>query len=337
MADQIRSLGGVYHLGLGLALSAAAAAAAWFTSLHLNVQVRKRRPPPRVSARAWCIADVSTRDILWSSNERTVMQIASITKLVTALVLTTLPTGWEDEIVTVSDAAAQTNRGTKANLAKGQKFSAVDLLYALMLPSGNDAAVALAEHFGGRFEVDDDAGTLPSGDFYLGDWSPQSAVGRFVAEMNRFAENIGAVSTKFVNPHGMSHPSMKSCVEDVLLFSIFATQHSLVQRVCNTRSYTTSPLSTSLKPWQKQKRMTWVNTNELLDFPGNSFKGLKTGWIPNVDGQRIHGCLSVLAERPGNGQQIIIIVLGCKNKSLRFVDVALLAQYAWDNIEKKDG
>eukprot|EP00698_Gefionella_okellyi_P002744 TRINITY_DN12611_c0_g1_i1.p2 TRINITY_DN12611_c0_g1~~TRINITY_DN12611_c0_g1_i1.p2 ORF type:complete len:512 (-),score=98.03 TRINITY_DN12611_c0_g1_i1:1078-2613(-) len=110
--------------------------------------------PPIVTAKAWVAIDATDGTMLWSKQEHMQVQVASLTKIMTAYLVLQLanesPEILEEE-TTVSEMAAVT-KGTTASLRTGDVVRVSDLLYGLMLPSGNDAAVALAEHFGARLQ-----------------------------------------------------------------------------------------------------------------------------------------------------------------------------------------
>ena len=110
--------------------------------------------PPFVTARTWAIADGKTGEVLWGHDEAKPVDIASTTKIATALVITRLAAkdpAVLNETVTFSERADQTT-GSTSGVRAGERLSVRELLYGLLLPSGNDAAVAFAEHFGGRLK-----------------------------------------------------------------------------------------------------------------------------------------------------------------------------------------
>ena len=108
-------------------------------------------PAPAITAKSWAVADFKTGKILWERNARKQLPMASITKIITAMCVFDLckkyRRGLTTEQTTVSRLAASTI-GTSANLKARDELTVLDLLYGMMLPSGNDAACALAEHFG---------------------------------------------------------------------------------------------------------------------------------------------------------------------------------------------
>ena len=111
-------------------------------------------PAPAITAKSWVVADFKTGKILWERNSKKRLPMASITKIITALCVFDIckknRKNVQTELVTVSKLAAVTI-GTSACLKTGDKLSALELLYGMMLPSGNDAACALAEYFGGKY------------------------------------------------------------------------------------------------------------------------------------------------------------------------------------------
>src|SRR5687768_8877230 len=144
--------------------------------------------PPVVTAKAWAVADGMTGKVLWGSAEAEARPMASTTKIMTAWIVLRLAADDPkalDETVTFSERAAKTT-GSSAKLNTGERLPVRELLYGLMLPSGNDAAVALAEHFGGHFKGDGDS------------------VARFVAEMNRRTKALGLKEMSFADPNGLS-------------------------------------------------------------------------------------------------------------------------------------
>ena len=191
---------------------------------------------PTTSAWAAIVYENTTKTVLYAKNEHAIRAPASLTKIMTALLV--LENGRMDDIVTVSPQAARVS-GSSAHVRPGQKIPLKDLLYGLLLPSGNDAAVAAAEHI---------AGSLPA----------------FVEMMNRRAVELGARHTRFANPHGLDHPDHYSTAFDLAMLSRVALLYPAFAEAVQTRTYTTSDNNT------------WSNTNKLLwSFEGA--EGIKTG------------------------------------------------------------
>jgi len=160
------------------------------------------------SAQAAILWNAETGDVLYELEADTPLPIASVTKLVTALV--TVQHCHPEETVTVSPEAAYVE-GSSIYLAEGEELSVETLLYGLLLESGNDAAAALACHVSGSIEA-------------------------FAEEMNDAASELGCTSSCFKNPHGLTeegHVStardlariMGAAMDEPLLAEIMATEH----------------------------------------------------------------------------------------------------------------
>ncbi|MGE3806236.1 MAG: D-alanyl-D-alanine carboxypeptidase family protein, partial [Gemmataceae bacterium] len=179
--------------------------------------------PPLVSAAAWAIADGKTGKLLWGGNETTRRVMASTTKMMTAWIVLQLAAENPkalDEVIVVSERAAKTG-GSSAKIQAGERYPVRDMLYGLLLPSGNDAAVALGEHFGKRFvdKNDEDADPLAA----------------FVAEMNRRAAALKMTETKYFDPHGNS--KNHSCARDLTLLAHAALKNPLFAKYVQTRRH----------------------------------------------------------------------------------------------------
>ena len=175
---------------LALLLAAAGAAAA--------------AEPPPVDARAVLVADGRTGDVLYARNEDERMPMASITKLMTALVV--LDHARPRELVTVVPRASSIGEST-INLVPGERMSVRDLRAAALIQSANDAAFALAAHVGD--------GSVP----------------RFVRLMNEKAAELRLEDTTFVRPDGLDVPGHRSTARDVLALARAAMEQPLVRRL----------------------------------------------------------------------------------------------------------
>ena len=159
-----------------------------------------------------------------------------------------------DEVVTFSERAAKTS-GSSSKLQAGEKLSVRELLYGMLLPSGNDAAVAVAEQFGPRFPADPQPGDDP--------------VRRFVAEMNRRAKALNLKETTFLDPNGLARN--QSSPRDLAVLTYQAMQLQLFRDYVGTRRHE----CTVIGPTGEKRAVTWENTNHLLDIEG--YDGVKTG------------------------------------------------------------
>ena len=144
--------------------------------------------PPPVDAEAFFVQNAATGEVLAARDERARLPVASITKLMTALLA--VERGDVDDVVTVTRGAARVGEST-INLRPGERVSLGDLIRAALIQSANDAADAIAVHIGG------------------------GSMARFVALMNARAGQLGLTDTHFVNPDGLDAPGHVSSARDV--------------------------------------------------------------------------------------------------------------------------
>lgn len=258
--------------------------------------------PPLVSAKAWAIADGKTGKLLWGDRQDEPRLIASITKVMTAWLIYLLALenpAILDEEVQISEKAATTS-GSTAGLKQGEKYLVRDLLHGLMLPSGNDAAVALAEHFGPRLSTDAAAKGNPEA--------------LFVAAMNRKAQALKMVQTKYYNPHGNGKNT--SSAAEVLLLTWHALQNPGFARCVQTVTYKCDATDAN----GGKRPVTWTNTNRLLAIEG--FDGVKTGTTSAAG--------HCLVSSGWHGKDhLLVVVLGSTSNDGRYLDTRNLFRWAW--------
>ncbi|HEX2110811.1 MAG TPA: D-alanyl-D-alanine carboxypeptidase family protein [Gaiellaceae bacterium] len=213
------------------------ALAAAFVSAAAPASAQQTEPAPRVDATAVLVANAATGEVIFARNADARAAIASITKLMTALVV--LEHAHPEDVVTVRRLASTVGEST-VHLRPGERISVRDLLAAALIQSANDAAFALAAHVG-------------DGD-----------VRRFVRLMNAEARELGLEDTHFVRPDGLDVPGHYSSAEDVLALARAAMRRPLVRRLVRMESGRIAGGRT-LFAW-----------NDLLgEFPG--LRGVKTG------------------------------------------------------------
>lgn len=191
--------------------------------------------PPAVTAAAALVVDLDSNQTLYALNPDRPLPPASTVKIMTALVV--LQQVSVDEMVTISYNAAAMP-GSRMGLAAPERLTVRDLLYGLLLPSGNDAAVALAEYVAGSEEA-------------------------FVQLMNHQAAVLGLRTTSFANVHGLDAPGMTTSAADLVMITRAALAYPLFDQIVATPSATVVGRVVT-------------NTNELLgSYPGAD--GIKTG------------------------------------------------------------
>jgi serine-type D-Ala-D-Ala carboxypeptidase (penicillin-binding protein 5/6) len=261
--------------------------------------------PPLVTCKAWVIGDAKMGAVLAGSRESDRLDIASTTKMMTAYIVCRLVQDDPkvlDEIVTFS-AVADKTVGSTADLREGERVSVGELLYGLLLPSGNDAATAFAEHFGPRLKSESSGG---NGD----------APGSFIAEMNRQAEKLGLAETHYENPHGLTAKDHKSSARDQLKLATAALNLPLFRQVISTRQHGTKVTG----PGGYERNVLWKNTNRLLGIEG--YRGVKTGTTDAAG-----ACLIACGER--DGRELVVVILGSTSSDARYVDARNLFRWAW--------
>jgi serine-type D-Ala-D-Ala carboxypeptidase (penicillin-binding protein 5/6) len=230
--------------------------------------------PSGVQAQAAAIADASTGTVLWSRGLNTERPIGSITKVMTAVVV--IDAGDLNRLITVPSAAVSyvnENDASTAGLRPGDTLTATQLLAALLLPSGSDAAYTLAMAYGPG---------LPA----------------FVAKMNAAAEALGLTRTHFSNFDGLPWPteySTYSTAADLLSLGRFAMQLAVFRSIVDQQTY-------RVAAGPGHHAYTWQNTDPLLGaYPGAI--GIKTGYT-----QAAGHCL--LFEATRGGHSFIGVTLG---------------------------
>jgi serine-type D-Ala-D-Ala carboxypeptidase (penicillin-binding protein 5/6) len=269
--------------------------------------------PPFVTAQAWTILNGETGEFLAGENDEEKRDPASTTKIMTALIVSRLAEEDPkilDETVTFSSRADNTT-GSTSGVQEGEKLFVGELLYGLMLPSGNDASVALAEHFGARF------GPMNSGT----NSETTDPYDHFIARMNALAAESGMASTHFDNPHGLGTGTHKTTARDLARLAHEAFRVPLFRKIVSTPQHGTTLASVS----GYRRNVVWRNTNQLLRVKG--YDGIKTGTTGAAG-----NCLVSTAER--NGQRLIVVVLGATSADSRYTDTRNLFRWAWNDLVK---
>lgn len=278
----------------------------------INAQKLPRLPadplegPPFLTCRAWAVGDPRSGKQIGGKDDAARLEIASVTKLMTAGVVLRLARQQPDilrETVTVKAPSARVG-GSTATLQAGDRLVVDDLLYALLLPSGNDAAAALAEHFGPRLRPAGEAG------------AKLNAIECFVTEMNRTAAELGLKDTVYKNPHGLPDRGHYSTARDQLLLASALIHDTRLLDYTSARQWGCRIQNLS----GRARNSVWKNTNRLLETEG--YLGLKTGTTSGAG-----SCLVSLGER--GDQRLVIVVLGSSGADAREADTRNLFRWGW--------
>jgi serine-type D-Ala-D-Ala carboxypeptidase (penicillin-binding protein 5/6) len=272
--------------------------------------------PPPVTAKAWAITDGRTGKLLWGHNADEPRKSASTTKMMCAYVVLLLAENNPavlDERVTFSKLADDTV-GSTADIKAGESLTVSDALRGLMLPSGNDAGNALAEHFNSRFAPPDDVMLK----FGLDSTNLTTRV-NFIAEMNRVARRLGLANTKYRSSFGDggTEQDRTTTVRDLTQLAWHAMKLPRFREIVATRKYECEVRT----PDDGTRRAEWTNTNQLLGL-NLDYDGVKTGTTTQAG-----TCLVSRGNR--SGDQLIIATLGSESENGRYVDQRNLYRWAW--------
>lgn len=233
------------------------------------------------SAKAAVLIERNTGMVLLCHNENQALPMASTTKVMTALMA--LERGNMEDVVTVGRNAYGVP-GTSIYLSMGEQITLRDLLYGLMLASGNDAAVAIAEHIGGT--VDD-----------------------FCRMMTERAAELGCEQTVFINPNGLPVNGHYTTAYDLALIAREAMSHELFREIVSTRRASI--------PWEGRSYNRILNNKNRLLSEYEGATGIKTGYTKAAG-----RCLVFGAKR--DGLEVIGVVLNCGdwfNEAKRLMDI----------------
>lgn len=234
------------------------------TLASVPAATRAHDPYPRAAA---SYATVVDGQLLWGRNLDTSRPPASLTKLLTALVVLDSP-GWSaDAMLDVSRSAAHVHR-TRVGLRSGDRVRAQDALTAMLVHSANDACMVLAERYGPGSE-------------------------QFLARMNARAAALGMSSSHFSQPCGFDAPDQYSTARDLLKLAQAAYADPRIARIVAIERTTITT--------ENQRELSFHSTNELLGRM-DSVKGLKTGFTA-----RAGRCVIVVAEQAGHKVWLVLL------------------------------
>lgn len=277
-------------------------------TLHIFNSPVLARGLPQLLARSAVLIDVETGQVLYNKHMHLKSFPASLTKVLTTIIA--LEEGNPQELVKVSRRAAY-QEGSSIYLQEGEKIKLLDLLYGVMLASGNDAAVAVAEHIAGSIED-------------------------FAVMMNAKAREMGALNSNFINPSGLPDPDHYSTAYDLAMIMRYALKNGIFREITATRNKTI--------PWADNDWGRGLRNHNKLLWQYDDITGGKTGYT------RAAGrCLVASAKR--EGREVVAVVLNAPDDWLdvrrlldygleAFKKVRLVAEgepiysLAWENSDK---
>lgn len=252
-----------------------------------------------INSTAYIVIDADTGEIFAQKNAHDHRAMASLTKVFTAI--EALKRAPVDLTVTTQDSDVYNDESTRVGFGAGEQFTLLDLLYGMLLPSGNDAAHAIAR----------DIGAQP------GDTDPDQGYERFISWMNERIKLMGLQDTNLVNPHGWGVPNHYSTAYDLATFMRYAVQDPTFLDIIGTSSYTTT------------NGYSFTNTNKLLNTDGELLGG-KTGYDDDAG-----YCLIEVARR--DGRTMISVTLDGVAPDDWYDDNVVLLNYAFDQAAARGG
>ena len=241
---------------------------AWeYVWLDEAIQEASEEKEPLILSRYAVVYDRASKTVIWGKNENTPVPMASTTKIMTAIVMMEqIGEKRLNEEVVVSKEAAGTG-GSRLGLGTGDKITYNDLLYGLMLCSGNDAAVQIAISVSGSVE-------------------------KFAELMNKKAIELGLEKTHFVTPHGLDREEHYTTALELAKIADYALNIPKIAKVVSTKEYTVT-----INGYPKNIS----NTNELLGYL-NGVNGVKTGYTSKAG-----RCLATSVNRDGFNIIVVVL------------------------------
>lgn len=264
-------------------------ASTWVGSKFVDAKGNKvTKNSLNLSAKSVILIDYDTGRVIYQKNANTKLANASTTKIMTAILA--LEHGNMNDIVTFSSYAAS-QEAVKLYAYAGEQFRMKDLLHALLLPSYNDVAVAIAEHISGSRE-------------------------NFAARMNQKAKQLGCKKTNFVTVNGLDEGGHGSTAADLAKITRYAMKNGTFRKIVKKKKYSFNSTSSS-------RKFTVYTTDELLGSMSGML-GVKTGYTNKA------GYCFVGAVKQGE-KTYISVVLGAPTSKARWSDTKKLLKFGIKN------
>jgi len=245
-----------------------------------------------IESEAAVLIDANSGQVLYGKNENLPRYPASITKIATAIFA--IENASLDEVVTVSEHAASTI-GSSVYLESGEQITLEELLIGLLVNSGNDAAVAIAEHIGGTEE-------------------------QFVERLNQFLEEkVGTENTHFVNPHGLYAEDHVTTAKDMAEITRYALRNETFRSLFQIQTYDWKG-----KAWET----TLINHHRLVrgEFPYEGITGGKNGYTPESG-------FTLVTSATQKSLELIAVTLNAWKEDLVYYDTLEMLDYGFENFD----
>ena len=245
---------------------------------------------PNIGSEAAILIDEKTGRVLYEKHANQRMNPASLTKIATAIYA--IEKGKLDDIVTVSKHAREVD-GTRVYLEVGEKVPLRKLIQGLLINSGNDAAIAIAEHLEGT-------------------------EGNFARKLNTYLKEVGVQNTNFVNPHGLYSRNHKTTASDLSKITQYAMKNEVFREIFATKE---------LK-WDGESWDTTIYSHHKLmrEIPYEGITGGKTGYV-NQSG------ITLITTATRGELSVIAVTLKAVNEESAYEDTITLLDYAFANFK----
>ena len=239
---------------------------------------------PNILSESAILIDAASGTILAQKNPDKKMYPASLTKIMTAILA--IEMGKLTDVITVDDDTPFEIEGSHIALEPGEILTLKDLLYSLMLPSANDAASAIAKHYGKNLDG-------------------------FVKIMNEKAKELGAYNTNFANPHGLHDVNHYTTAADLALITQYAMKNETFRKIVETTRYEIKTTNKKDEPryFTTLNKLLYNTTNNQIYVDGTYISpyyeyatGAKTGYTPEAG-----NCLAATATK--NGTELIAVTM----------------------------
>ncbi len=246
---------------------------------------------PILSSEAAIVMEATTGEVLYEKNAQSQMYPASLTKIATAIYA--IENGNLNDSVTINEKARNTE-GTRVYLEVGEQVTLEKLLQGLLINSGNDAGVAIAEHISGSVEL-------------------------FASDLNSYLKDvIGLQNTNFENPHGLFDPQHMTTAEDLAELTRYAMKNEEFKEIFGTKEL----------PWKGESWDTTLYTHHKLlrEKPYEDVTGGKTGYVPEAG-----VTLATTAKR--ENLNLIVVTLKSETEAEAYADTVQLLDFGFANFE----
>lgn len=270
-----------------------------------NVLLENKDIFEEITAPNLLLGEINSKRILYEKNASEKIYPASVTKLMTAILV--VENCELDEIVTVSENAVFSvpSGYVNANLQVGEELTVEDLLYVMLIPSANDAANVLAEHVGGSIES-------------------------FSTMMNTRAKELGCIGSNFTNPSGLQEREHYTTTRDLYLIAREAITKPIIKKIMQTTQYTLPETNkyTNVKLKRVFTTTNYMIRENLKKYYCDYCIGGKTGYTSEAK-----NCVIEYAQK--DGIELIAIVMGENSsvKGKKFLDAKKMFEYVFENYE----